>query len=64
MGWEGEKGNFLPSPCRYVGVSDEQHHMQSSLYRSVLLHNEAGEGGATGSIQADGDYAKANSGNR
>ena len=57
----------MSSLYRYVGVSDEQHRMQLSLYKSVL-HSEEGEGVSTksthGHRDADDDYAKANSGNR
>ena len=52
---------------RYVGVSDEHHRMQLSLYKSILEGGGA-EGGAksdgTEEEGADGDYVKATSGNR
>lgn len=53
---------------RYVGVSDEQHHMQMSLYKSVREGREekgapsmASKGTANGT---DDDYVRATSGNR
>ncbi len=75
--WSWHRDNFkLPCyqdtmtflSCRYVGVTDEQHRMQLSLYKSTLEGVGTG-GGVEGRSEGreegvDGDYVKATSGNR
>lgn len=53
----------MPMPCRYAGISDEEHRVQMSLYKSIRAGVEL-----TSTVEleetADGDYVKATSGNR
>jgi len=48
---------------RYVGISEEEHRMQMSLYRALREGKDIEES-LTSEEAVDGDYVKATSGNR